>query len=261
MTSAVTASPSAFAARTSSTDPAVDRCRKCMGAPVRRTRAMSRANISSSASTGWPAIPRRLDQGPSFMCPPAASWRSSQCSASTTPSPEAYSSARRMRPLFCTPRPSSVKRRTPRAASSAIGASFSPRRPTVMAPATAISAKASSPSASTSRATAPESMAGSVFGMATRAVYPPRAAALEADSTVSAISPPGSRRWAWRSTSPGETTQPAASRTTAPFGASIVSSTATMRPSFTRTSPRRSPVSSTRVPPRTTTSPACPDVL
>ena len=45
-----------------------------------------------------------------------------------------------MRPADWTPAPSSVKSRTPRAASSAIGASRSPARPTVMAPATATSA-------------------------------------------------------------------------------------------------------------------------
>ena len=54
-------------------------------------------------------------------------------------------------------------------------------------------------------------MAGSVFGMATTQVKPPRAAARLPVSTVSASSRPGWRRWACRSTRPGATTQPPAS--------------------------------------------------
>ena len=97
---------------------------------------MSRATISSSASAGWPGMPRRLDHSPSCMWPPPQSAASSQCWASTTAeSPTAYSMARRISRLSCTPEPSSVKSRTPRSAISAIGASCSPARPTVMAPA------------------------------------------------------------------------------------------------------------------------------
>ena len=71
----------------------------------------------------------------------------------------------------CTPLPSSVKSRTPSAAISAIGASRSPPRPTVMAPAACTSHSAAfAPRSSTSRTTAAQSMAGSVFGMATTAV-------------------------------------------------------------------------------------------
>jgi hypothetical protein len=164
--SQVTAMPPAFAARTMATDPSVDRCWKWTRAPVRRARAMSRITISSSASAGWPAMPSRLDHSPSCMWPPPAMASSSQCWASTTSRAEAYSMARRMRRVSCTPVPSSVKNRTPILASSAMGASCSPARPTVMAPEVRTSQGAARPSSSTSRATAAESMAGVVFGMA-----------------------------------------------------------------------------------------------
>ena len=90
-----------------------------------------------------------------------------------------------------TPDPSSVKTRTPKAASSPIGARRSPARPMVMAPATATRHMAPSPSDSTSSATAALSTGGSVLGMATTAVNPPRAAARAPVSTVSASSAPG----------------------------------------------------------------------
>ena len=99
-------------------------------------------------------MPSRLDHSPSCMWPPAASDSSSQCCASVTPRPDAYSSARRMSRLSCTPLPSSVNMRTPSAAISAIGASCSPSRPTVIAPATCTSHSAAlRPRSSTSRTT------------------------------------------------------------------------------------------------------------
>ncbi len=131
---------------------------------------MSRCTMTSSASAGWPGMPSRLDHSPSCMCPPAASAESSQCCARRTPRPLAYSMARRMRRLSCTPVPSSVKMRTPSAAISAIGASCSPARPTVMAPLTATWHSAVAPSDRTSCTIAAESMAGVVLGMATTAV-------------------------------------------------------------------------------------------
>ncbi len=81
--------------------------------------------------------------------------------------------------------------RTPSPASSPIGARAFPARPTVMAPATATSATADRPRASTSWAVAAQSIAGSVLGMARTAVYPPSAAARAPLSTVSASSRPG----------------------------------------------------------------------
>ena len=114
---------------------------------------MSRMTISSSASLGWPGRPRRLDHSPSCMQVPSDSEVTSQCWASVTPSPEAYSMARRMSRSSCTPVPSSVKIRTPSAASSPIGASCSPARPTVMAALVWTSHGAARPSSSTSRTT------------------------------------------------------------------------------------------------------------
>ena len=124
-TSAVARTPSALARRMSSTEPAVLMCWKCTRAPVRRASARSRATMSSSAAAGMPGMPRRLDQAPSCMWPPSARASTSQCWARTTSwaSPVAYSMARRIRRSSCTPLPSSVKRRTPRSASSAIGVS------------------------------------------------------------------------------------------------------------------------------------------
>ena len=49
-----------------------------------------------------------------------------------------------------------------------------------------------------------------MFGIAQIVVNPPRAAARAAVATVSAASPPGSRRWAWRSHRPGASDEPAA---------------------------------------------------
>ncbi len=171
--SAVTASPLALAARTAAIDPAVDRWRKCIRLPrgaVSRARAMSRITISSSASAGIPGTPSRDDHSPSCMCPPAASDASSQCWARVTPRADAYSSARRISRPSCTPAPSSVNRRTPSSAISAIAASSTPRRPLVMAPATRTSHTDVRPSSSTSRTADAQSMAGSVLGMATTAV-------------------------------------------------------------------------------------------
>src|SRR5271165_1706292 len=163
-----------------------------------------------------------------------------------------------MTPADCTPAPSSVKRRTPSAASSAIGAKRSPRRPTVIAPATATSALAPSARSRTVRTASAESSGGSVLGIATTAVKPPSAAARVPDSTVSASSSPGWRRWVWRSTRPGATTHPPASRTRAPRGTSRSSPTAAIRSPSTATSARRSPSRSMTLPPRMTTVLAAP---
>ena len=50
-----------------------------------------------------------------------------------------------------------------------------------------------------------------VLAIASTAVNPPRAAASVPDSTVSASSRPGSRKWVCRSTRPGNATSPSAS--------------------------------------------------
>ena len=101
---------------------------------------------------------------------PAESADTSQCWASVTSSPRPYSMARRMSRSSWTPVPSSVKSVTPSAAISAIGASCSPARSTVIAPALWTSQHAVRPSSRTSRTTAAESIAGVVLGMASTAV-------------------------------------------------------------------------------------------
>ena len=66
--------------------------------------------------------------------------------------------------------PSSVNRRTPRRAISAIGARRSPARPSVIAPATATSMGVAAPRSSTWATSAALSSAGSVLGIATIAL-------------------------------------------------------------------------------------------
>ena len=73
MTSAVTRIPSSFARRTSSTLPAVDRCRRWIGAPVSRDSSRSRWTISSSARAGQPGSPSSLQHDPSCITAPALS--------------------------------------------------------------------------------------------------------------------------------------------------------------------------------------------
>ena len=193
-----------------------------MRAPVRRASAMSRSTITSSASAGMPGMPRWLDHSPSCMWPPLASAASSQCWASVMSSADAYSRARRMRRASCTPAPSSVNRRTPSAAISASGASCSPARPTVMAPATRTSHTAVAPSSSTSRTTAAQSMArlgvghGDDGGVAARG---PRRARRSRPSPPPRGRAGGDARAGRRG--PGATVQPDASSTTARAGASI----------------------------------------
>ena len=131
---------------------------------------MSRITMSSSASGGWPGRPSRADHSPSFMQVPSDSEVTSQCWASVTPRPVAYSRARRMSRSSWTPVPSSVKILTPRSASSAMGASCAPARSTVMAPEACTSHTDARPSSSTSRTTDAESMGGVVLGMASTAV-------------------------------------------------------------------------------------------
>jgi hypothetical protein len=126
--------------------------------------------ISSSASAGWPGMPRRADHSPSCMHVPSDNAVTSQCCASVMPRPVPYSIARRMRRSSCTPVPSSVKIRTPSSAISPIGLSRSPARSTVIAPDTSTSQSAVRPSSCTSRTTAAQSIVGVVFGIASTQV-------------------------------------------------------------------------------------------
>ncbi len=75
-----------------------------------------------------------------------------------------------------------------------MGASASPARSRVMHPLDTTSQAAAFPAARTDATTAGSSSAGVVFGIATTAVKPPRAAARVPVSMVSASSIPGSRR-------------------------------------------------------------------
>ena len=208
---------------------------------VSRARAMSRITISSSASAGIPGTPSRDDHSPSCMCPPAASDASSQCWARVTPRADAYSSARRMSRPSCTPGAvvgeqadaelGHLRHRRQLDAPPALG--DGPRHPHVahrrQRPAPAPPAP---PTRSRWRARC--------WAWRPPPCTRPRAAARAPVSTVSASSRPGWRRWTWRSTSPGATTQPPASSTRAPAGTSRPSPTATTtRPSHGHVGPPR----------------------
>ena len=127
---------SALAARTSATDPAVERCRKWTRPPVRRAEREvahdHRAPPPRRAARRCRAAPTTRPRA----CDRRRERSSSQCCARITSRSAAYSNARRMSAASATQSPSSVKRRTPSSSSSPIGASRSPPRPTVIAPAT-----------------------------------------------------------------------------------------------------------------------------
>src|SRR5690554_1360696 len=71
-----------------------------------------------------------------------------------------------------------------------------------------------------------------VLAMACTTVKPPIAAARDPVRTVSLCSKPGSRRWVWRSTSPGSASNPVASIWRAPAALSPAPSSATTPPSM-----------------------------
>ncbi|SHX57044.1 Uncharacterised protein [Mycobacteroides abscessus subsp. abscessus] len=108
----------------------------CTGAPVSRERIASRATMDSSAARGHPVRPSRAALAPSCATEPTVSRGSSACWAISTPSPLAYSRARRITNGSCTHLPSSENIRTrpaPRAI-IAISVSCLPSSPTVTAP-------------------------------------------------------------------------------------------------------------------------------
>ena len=115
MTSAVTRTSAAFAARSTAIVCADDTWQTCSRAPASRASAQSRATIVSSAVAGHPASPSCAATTPSWACAPAVSRWSSACWAITASSDDAYSSARRITTGSCTQRPSSENIAHPRA--------------------------------------------------------------------------------------------------------------------------------------------------
>ena len=84
MTSAVTATPRAFAQRITSTVPAVETWQTCSREPVCAASITSRATIDSSATAGQPGRPSRPDTSPSWQqALPSASRGSCACCATT----------------------------------------------------------------------------------------------------------------------------------------------------------------------------------
>ena len=125
----------------------------------------------------------------------------------------AYSSARRIKSLFCTQWPSSVMAMTPAALSEPMGASSSPAMFCVMAPATKTLILLSRCARSRISATVPGIVNGRRgIGHADHRGKPPRAAAAVPVAMVSLADWPGSRKWACKSIKPGQTTMPVASK-------------------------------------------------
>ena len=206
VTSHVTARPSAFARRTSSTERAVDTCCRCRRAPLSFASARSRAIAASSEAAGIPGRPRSAETRPSCMTPRAESARSCGCSKTGRSAARAYSSALRKRRASSTGEPSSEKATAPAAASSTRSASSFPLRPRVIVATGSTRAAFAAFARATSSAMRPgESIAGSVFGIAQTVVNPPRSAARAPLAMVSESSKPGSRRCTWRSMNPGTT--------------------------------------------------------
>jgi hypothetical protein len=117
-----------------------------------------------------------------------------------------------MSSLDCTQSPSSVMATTPARLSEPIGARAWPFMPTVMQPVGRTLMTASRRTASLMNWMVPAlSATGEVFGMQTTVVKPPAAAAREPVAMVSLCVWPGSRKWTWMSTRPGQATRPAAS--------------------------------------------------
>ena len=168
--------------------------------------------MSSSASAGLPGMPSRLDHSPSCMWPPGARASSSQCWASTTPRAPGVLHGPAHEPVVL--HAVAVVGEEAHAEAGQLGhrgqllaraADRDGRRPDV----------AQRPSRPSSEDLPDhrrgESMAGSVLGMATTAVKPPRAAARVPVSTVSASSA-GLAQVGVQVDEAGATTQPPASR-------------------------------------------------
>gem|GEM_PF-4343030 len=216
------------------------------GEPVASARATSRAMITDSATGGQLGSPSRPDISPSWQQASApARGESWACWASTPSKGRTHSKARLIRLASMTQRPSSENTET-RARERCISPSSASSRPassSVMAP-TGITWQwlAATPSVSTCSAVSAVSVTGWVLAIAKTAVNPPRAAARDPDSTVSASSRPGSRRWVCRSTSPGSANSPSASITVDPMGWSFANRPDSMKRSVLDPSGRVTPV-------------------
>ena len=212
VTSAVTRTPRAFAARMSSTEPAVLTCAMCTCAPVASASAMSRATIVSSAAAGTPRRPRRVETQPSCMTPPAASAGSSQWSMIGSAEHRGVLERAAHEVRVGDRRAVVAEGDAPACASSPSSASSLPARPRVTQPIGSTRTCALRLGGAQDVLDQPaRSIGGSVLGIAQTVVKPPRAAASVPVAIVSLYSKPGSRRCVCRSTKPGQTTRPLAS--------------------------------------------------
>src|SRR5882672_4206844 len=201
--------PRALARRMISTERAALTCATCTRPPVSSARSASRATITDSAASGIPLRPMRVETQPSCMTPDPFRSGSSACWITGILSSRVSSSARRMISAFRTGFPSSEIATAPASTRSSISVSCSPSWPRVTAAIGKTRARPTSRARRTTYSTrGRSSRGGSVFGMQATAVNPPRAAARVPVSIVSFSSWPGSRRWTWMSTKPGQTTAP-----------------------------------------------------
>ena len=245
--------PSYWARASRFTERAADRRQKWTRAGTCSSSMRIWATATVSAEAGMPGRPSRVATTPSWTQPSWARCGSSGWTNTVRSWEAAYSSARRRTRVSCTGRRALLTPTQPARLSSAISASWVPSRPTVSAPrVTTRAAPAASARWWMSSTTAAVSTTGWVSGGMHRVVMPPAAAAAHSEAMVALCSWPGSRRRAARSTSPGATTRPPASRVCSgrkPSGGA--GPTATMRPSAMKTSagPSRPLAGSTTRPP------------
>jgi hypothetical protein len=159
-----------------------------------------------------PARPRRVETAPSCTQPDPAKAASWADKATIRSKVAAYSRARRSTSALARGRCALLTATTPARLSAASSASCSPRRRRVRAPMVRTrTPQACSARREISSTSAGESIGGSVSGGTTTVVTPPRAAARVSLAMVALCSSPGSRRWADRSTRPGNSQRPRAS--------------------------------------------------
>src|SRR5664279_1200040 len=222
VTSAVIGRPCDFAHRTIITVAAVEMWQAWTRHPSSAPMTASRATMTVSAMLGQPGSPR-ASATPASTCAPGVSSGSCACWARTPPSLAISISASRMTSERETHLPSSENIRTPTAPMPAMSASRWPSSPMVTAPmGTTSTSPTSLPRRRSYSQISGVSATGTVFGIAHTAPYPPRAAASEPVSIVSAVPGPGSRRCVWGSTSAGRATSPLQStRSSVPSGSTI----------------------------------------